>query len=88
MSYNKTYDKNTCCFLALRHITKIYKMKHIKKYRNKLSRIEQTKLRSRARQKAKHDLSIKYKTEYNKLARYYFKKIRREYLKNCKEVIQ
>ena len=39
-------------------------MKHIKKYRNKLNREEQDKLRSKARQQAKHILSKKFKKEY------------------------
>ena len=53
-------------------------MKHIKKYRGKLTKKEQEKIRSKARQKAKHILSKKHKKEYDKLKIYFFNKLRRE----------
>jgi hypothetical protein len=59
-------------------------MKHIRKYRLKLSRREQEKIRSKARGRAKQILSTKYKKEYIKLSRYFYNKIRRETLKDVR----
>ena len=59
-------------------------MKHIKKYRGSLNRRVQQLLRSRARSKAKQDLSKKYKKHYLILCRYYFNKLRRDYFNQIK----
>jgi vacuolar-type H+-ATPase subunit H len=56
-------------------------MKHIKKYRRQLTRSEQDKFRSQARQKAKHILSKKYNKEYQNLWKKIYRKIRRDYIK-------
>ena len=59
-------------------------MRHTKKYKSLFSSIEQAKLRSRARSLAKHSLSKKHKSEYDKLLIYYFNKVRGEELKKTK----
>ncbi len=63
-------------------------MKHIKKYRGKLTREEQDKFRSRARLETKHILSKKYSKEYKSLWKKIYRKIRRDYLKELKEVLK
>ena len=60
-------------------------MKHIKKYRGLLTKEEQENIRSKARGRAKHILSKKYKTEYDKLKVYFFNKLRRELKGGCKK---
>ncbi len=55
--------------------------KHIKKYRNVLSREEQDSIRSKARARAKHILSKKYFEEYTSLCGKIYRKLRREHIK-------
>lgn len=56
-------------------------MKHIKKNRLQIPLKEQGKIRSKARQQAKHILSKKFKEEYNKIYGVIFRRLKREYLK-------
>ena len=56
-------------------------MKHIKKYRNKLTKEEQRKILERARNKAKTIILNKHKEEYKKIYEPIYRKLRREYIK-------
>lgn len=58
--------------------------KHVKKYRGVLSKEEQKKFLSRARQQAKQILSKKYKSEYDNLVGINYRRIRRLYFKELK----
>lgn len=55
--------------------------KHIKKYRNVLTRREQDSIRSKARGRAKRALSKKYPEEYKSLCGKIYRQLRREFVK-------